>query len=51
MPRASSLLRFAALGLLVAFLVAPQRFAPLFAPLTQYGAPPRPECWSPAPYC
>jgi osmoprotectant transport system permease protein len=40
MPRASSLLRCAALGLLVAFLVAPQRFAPLFAPLTQYGAPP-----------
>jgi osmoprotectant transport system permease protein len=40
MPRAASFLRFAAIGLLVAFLVAPQRFAPLFAPLTQYGAPP-----------
>jgi osmoprotectant transport system permease protein len=40
MLRAAPLLRFAALGLLVAFLVAPQRFAPLFAPLTQYGAPP-----------
>ena len=24
----------------MAFLVAPQRFAPLFAPLTEYGAPP-----------
>ena len=34
------LLRCAALALLVAFLVAPQAFAPLFAPLTQYGAPP-----------
>ena len=40
MPRATSFLRFGAIGLLVAFLVAPQRFAPLFAPLTQYGAPP-----------
>ena len=40
MPRATTLLRLAALALLVAFLVAPQRFAPLFAPLTQYGAPP-----------
>ena len=40
MLRAAPLLRLAALGLLVAFLVAPQRFAPLFAPLTQYGAPP-----------
>ena len=36
----ASLLRFAALALLVAFLIFPQRFAPLFAPLTQYGAPP-----------
>jgi osmoprotectant transport system permease protein len=34
------LLRIAALALLVAFLVAPQAFAPVFAPLTQYGAPP-----------
>jgi osmoprotectant transport system permease protein len=40
MPRAASFLRIAAVGLLVAFLVAPQRFAPLFVPLTQYGAPP-----------
>ena len=40
MRRAAPLLRLAALGVLVAFLVAPQRFAPLFAPLTQYGAPP-----------
>ncbi|MBV8497572.1 MAG: ABC transporter permease [Gammaproteobacteria bacterium] len=32
-------LRLAALALLVAFLVTPQSFAPLFAPLTQYGAP------------
>jgi osmoprotectant transport system permease protein len=36
----ATLLRFGALGLLVAFLFAPQAFAPLFAPLTQYGAPP-----------
>jgi len=35
-----SLLRLAVLGLLLAFLLFPQRFAPLFAPLTQYGAPP-----------
>jgi osmoprotectant transport system permease protein len=35
-----TVLRLAALVLLVAFLVAPQSFAPLFAPLTQYGAPP-----------
>jgi osmoprotectant transport system permease protein len=27
-------------ALLVAFLVAPQRFAPVFAPLNEYGAPP-----------
>jgi osmoprotectant transport system permease protein len=40
MPRAASLLRLAALGLLITFLAAPQLFAPLFAPLTQYGAPP-----------
>ena len=40
MRRAAPLVRLAALGVLVAFLVAPQRFAPLFAPLTQYGAPP-----------
>ena len=35
-----TVLRLAALVLLVAFLVVPQSFAPLFAPLTQYGAPP-----------
>jgi osmoprotectant transport system permease protein len=40
MPRAATLLRLAAVGLLVAFLTMPQRFAPVFAPLTQYGAPP-----------
>jgi osmoprotectant transport system permease protein len=40
MPRAAALLRLAALGLLITFLAAPQLFAPLFAPLTQYGAPP-----------
>jgi len=34
------IVRTAALGLLVAFLVAPERFAPLFRPLTEYGAPP-----------
>jgi len=38
--RAATLVRLAALALLVAFLAVPQRFAPLFAPLTQYGAPP-----------
>ena len=38
--RFASLLRLGALVLLVAFLVVPQKFAPLFAPLTQYGAPP-----------
>ncbi len=37
---AANLLRLAALGLLVAFLISPQSFAPIFAPLTQYGAPP-----------
>jgi osmoprotectant transport system permease protein len=31
--------RLAALGLLVTFLVAPQGFAPFFAPLNDYGAP------------
>jgi len=39
-PNLATVLRVAALALLLAFLVAPQRFAPLFAPLTQYGAPP-----------
>jgi osmoprotectant transport system permease protein len=32
-------LRLGALALLVAFLVVPERFAPVFAPLNQYGAP------------
>lgn len=39
MSRAGIALRIAALAALVAFLVAPQRFAPLFAPLTENGAP------------
>src|SRR5580658_8984401 len=39
-PRAATILRLAALALLVSFLVTPQSFAPLFVPLTQYGAPP-----------
>jgi osmoprotectant transport system permease protein len=38
--RISTILRLAAFALLVTFLVVPQKFAPLFAPLTQYGAPP-----------
>jgi osmoprotectant transport system permease protein len=38
--RPATLLRLAALALLVTFLLAPQWFAPLFAPLTEYGAPP-----------
>jgi osmoprotectant transport system permease protein len=36
----ANLLRLAALTLLLAFLLSPQSFAPLFAPLTHYGAPP-----------
>ncbi len=40
MSRTAFALRIVALAALVTFLVAPQRFAPLFAPLTQYGAPP-----------
>jgi len=40
MPRVATLLRGAALALLLAFLIAPHSFAPLFAPLTEYGAPP-----------
>jgi osmoprotectant transport system permease protein len=32
-------MRLAVLGLLIAFLVAPQLFAPVFAPLNDYGAP------------
>ncbi len=40
MARAGVALRLAALGLLASFLLLPQRFAPLFAPFTEYGAPP-----------
>ena len=40
MSRAATLLRLAALALLVTFLLTPASFAPLFAPLTQYGAAP-----------
>lgn len=40
MRRVATILRLAALGLLLTFLLAPQRFAPLFAPLTEGGAPP-----------
>ena len=39
MPRVATLLRCAVLLLLAAFLWQPARFEPLFAPLTQYGAP------------
>jgi len=39
MPSVAAVLRIAALGLLAAFLLAPQSFAPLFAPLAQPGAP------------
>ncbi len=38
--RAATVLRLAALALLVSFLVVPQRFAPLFAPLNEPGVPP-----------
>jgi osmoprotectant transport system permease protein len=40
MWRVATLLRLAALALLLAFLLVPQHFAPLFAPLTDGGAPP-----------
>lgn len=33
-------LRLGALALLVSFLLAPESFAPVFAPLTEFGAPP-----------
>jgi osmoprotectant transport system permease protein len=36
----ANILRLAALALLLTFLLSPQSFAPLFAPLTHYGAPP-----------
>ena len=39
MPSAAAVLRIAAVALLAAFLLAPQSFAPLFAPLAQPGAP------------
>jgi osmoprotectant transport system permease protein len=38
--RFANFLRLAALALLLTFLLLPQTFAPLFAPLTHYGAPP-----------
>ena len=40
MSRVALGLRLAALGILAAFLTTPQSFAPVFAPLTEYGAPP-----------
>lgn len=40
MPRVATILRIAALSLLAAFLLRPQGFASVFAPLIQYGAPP-----------
>src|SRR3954470_5936619 len=40
MPKAAAIVRALAVGCLLAFLCAPQQFAGLFAPLTQYGAPP-----------
>jgi osmoprotectant transport system permease protein len=39
MSRMALAIRLAILGLLAAFLVAPQAFAPVFAPLNDYGAP------------
>jgi osmoprotectant transport system permease protein len=39
MSRIALGVRLAILGLLMAFLVAPQAFAPVFAPLNDYGAP------------
>ena len=36
----ANLLRLVALALLLTFLLSPQSYAPLFAPLTHYGAPP-----------
>jgi osmoprotectant transport system permease protein len=39
MPSAAAVVRIAALVLLAAFLLTPQSFAPLFAPLAQPGAP------------
>jgi osmoprotectant transport system permease protein len=39
MPSAAAVLRISAAVLLAAFLLNPQSFAPLFAPLNQHGAP------------
>jgi osmoprotectant transport system permease protein len=39
MPSAATVLRISAAALLAAFLLVPQSFAPLFAPLNQNGAP------------
>jgi osmoprotectant transport system permease protein len=39
MPSAAVVLRICACALLAAFLFTPQTFAPLFAPLSQHGAP------------
>jgi osmoprotectant transport system permease protein len=39
MPSVASVLRIGALALLIAFLLAPQSFAPVFAPLNHHGAP------------
>jgi osmoprotectant transport system permease protein len=39
MARAALIVRIAAFALLIAFLLTPQSFAPLFAPLSQHGAP------------
>jgi osmoprotectant transport system permease protein len=40
MARAALILRLAGFALLLAFLTLPERFAPLFMPFTEYGAPP-----------
>lgn len=40
MRGAANVLRIVALGALLAFLLTPQSFARLFAPFTEYGAPP-----------
>jgi osmoprotectant transport system permease protein len=39
MPSGALVVRISAFALLAAFLLAPQSFAPLFAPLSQHGAP------------
>lgn len=40
MPSLATVLRVTALAVLCAFLLTPNSFAPLFAPLNEYGAPP-----------